>query len=213
MRKKPNLGPRMERCEAVLIKEPVEMKGKWLENTPGYNEVYLEIGCGKGKFTAETAQTIPEKLMVAVERVPDAMVIGMERVTDGGIENVRFIDFDASKLCDIFADGEVSRIYLNFSDPWPSRRHEKRRLTAEGFLNIYKKIMAPGAEIHFKTDNQGLFEFSVKEFERCGFTLSEVTRDLHANGPVGIMTDYEKKFYEQGMKINRCVAAVKAEKE
>ena len=213
MRKKPNLVPRMERCEAVLIKEPTEMKGKWLEKTPGYNGVYLEIGCGKGKFTAETAATIPDKLMVAVERVPDAMVIGMERVTDGGIENVRFIDFDASKLCDIFEDGEVSRIYLNFSDPWPSRRHEKRRLTAEGFLNIYKKIMAPGAEIHFKTDNQGLFEFSVKEFERCGFDLSEVTRDLHANGPVGLMTDYEKKFYEQGMKINRCVAKVKAEKE
>lgn len=213
MRKKPNLGPRMERCEAVLIKEPVEMKGKWLERNIGYNEVYLEIGCGKGKFTAETAVTIPDKLMVAVERVPDAMVIGMERVTDAEIKNVRFIDFDASRLCDIFENGEVSRIYLNFSDPWPSRRHEKRRLTAEGFLNIYKKIMSPGAEIHFKTDNQGLFEFSVKEFERCGFVLSEVTRDLHENGPVGIMTDYEKKFYEQGMKINRCVARIRVEKE
>lgn len=211
MRKKPNLIPRMERCETVQVRNPKEYKGKWLGENSGFDGLYLEIGCGKGRFTADTAVTIPDKLLVAVERVPDAMVIGMERVTGAGIENVRFIDADAAELCEIFADGEVSRIYINFCDPWVKKRHAKRRLTSEGFLNIYRQILAPNAEIHFKTDNVGLFEFSLEEFERCGYILSEVTRDLHANGPVGIMTDYEKKFFEQGMKINRCVAKLPAE--
>ena len=206
MRKKPNLVPRMERCEAVQVKNPKELKGSWLSENSGFNGLYLEIGCGKGRFTADTAATIPDKLLVAIERVPDAMVIGMERVTDAGLKNVRFIDADASELCEIFENGEVSRIYINFCDPWVKKRHAKRRLTSEGFLNIYRQILAPDAEIHFKTDNNGLFEFSLEEFARCGYELSEVTRDLHANGPVGIMTDYEKKFFEQGMKINRCIA-------
>jgi len=211
MRKKPNLIPRMDRCAAVQIKDPKGFKGKWLSENRGYSGLYLEIGCGKGRFTADTAVTIPDKLLVAIERVPDAMVVGMERVTDAGIENVRFIDADAAELREIFADSEVSRIYINFCDPWVKKRHAKRRLTSGGFLDIYRHILAPNGEIHFKTDNTGLFDFSLEEFARSGYVVSEVTRDLHINGPVGIMTDYEKKFYEQGIRINRCVATLTLE--
>ncbi|MCF0120894.1 MAG: tRNA (guanosine(46)-N7)-methyltransferase TrmB [Oscillospiraceae bacterium] len=212
MRKKPNLIPRMERCSHVQIKEPEAFLGKWMEAFPGFDRLYLELGCGKGKFTAETAQTMPDTLLVAVERVKDAMVVGMERVVNGEIGNVRFLDKDAMNLPAIFAPGEVQRIYINFCDPWPGKRHAKRRLTSEGFLKIYKSILCDGGEIHFKTDNDPLFEFSLEEFRAQGFELSEVTRNLHENGPVGVMTDYEAKFYEQGITINRCVARYTGER-
>lgn len=206
MRKKPNLIPRMERCAGVQIKNPEEYKGRWAQSFSQYNKIYLELGCGKGRFTAGTAETMPDTLIIAVERVPDAMVVGMERVCAAGLENVRFIDYDASKLLEIFQPEEIDRIYINFCDPWIPNRQAKRRLTHHNFLRLYRQILKPGSEIHFKTDNQMLFEFSLAEFANTGFELHEVTRDLHENGPVGIMTDYEAKFYDQGMKINRCVA-------
>ena len=213
MRKKPNLIPRMERCAHVQIKNPQDYQGKWLSEINGYNELHIELGCGKGKFTVETAAANGDVLLVAVEKVPDAMVVGMERACAQNIENVRFIDMDVLKMGEIFADGEVDRIYLNFSDPWPRNRDIDRRLTAPGFLALYRKALKKGGEIHFKTDNDGLFEYSLMSFEKCGWALSEVTRDLHENGPCGIMTDYEAKFYEQGIKINRCVAVYAGEDE
>ena len=206
MRKKPNLIPRMERCAGVQIKNPEEYKGKWRSIMPESEKLSLELGCGKGRFTAGTARENPGTLFVAVEKVKDAMVVAMERVCGEELKNVRFIDMDAMHLREIFENGEVSRIYINFCDPWPGNKHAKRRLTAPGFLEIYKDILAPGGEIHFKTDNQPLFEYSLETFAQNGFELSEVTRNLHENGPVGIMTDYEEKFYSQGLPINRCVA-------
>ncbi len=205
MRKKPNLIPRMERCAQVLIKNPEEYIGRW-GSIINSEKVFLELGCGKGKFTAETALTIPDTLLVAVERVPDAMIIGMERAVNEGIENVRFIDMDVAKIMDVFSENEVDRIYINFCDPWPKKRNAKRRLTSPLFLQLYKKVLKPDGEIHFKTDNLPLFEYSLETFASCGFELSQVTNDLHKDGVCGIMTDYEKKFYEQGLKINRCVA-------
>ena len=213
MRKKPNLIPRMERCERVQIKNPQDYRGRWLADMPGYKELHIELGCGKGKFTVETAQQNSEVLLVAVEKVADAMVVGMERACAQEVENVRFIDMDVLKMGEIFADGEVDRIYLNFSDPWPRNRDVNRRLTAPGFLELYRKALKPGGQIHFKTDNDPLFEFSVRSFQKCGWTLSELTRDLHENGPQGVMTDYEAKFYEQGVKINRCVAVYTGEEQ
>ena len=205
MRKKPNLIPRMERCAQVLIKNPEEYIGRW-GSIINSEKVFLELGCGKGKFTAETALTIPDALLVAVERVPDAMIIGMERAVNEGIENVRFIDMDVAKIMDVFSENEVDRIYINFCDPWPKKRNAKRRLTSPLFLQLYKKVLKPDGEIHFKTDNLPLFEYSLETFASCGFELSQVTNDLHKDGVCGIMTDYEKKFYEQGLKINRCVS-------
>lgn len=208
MRRKKNLFPRLERCEAVTIHEPTEMKGRW-QKTLGGKELYIELGCGKGRFTAGLAETIPEDRLVAVERVADAIVVAMERVIVQGIENVRFICSDVKWLSEMFAKDEVSGIYINFCDPWPSRKNEAKRLTAPGFLKSYREVLKPKGKIFFKTDNQDLFTYSLKQFETCGYSLSEVTRDLHANCPCGIMTDYEAKFYEQGLPICRCVATKK----
>ena len=119
----------MERCTRVLISDPEERKGKWRELMPEAKEVFLELGCGKGRFTAETAAQNPQALYIAVERVPDAMVIAMERVCAQELHNVFFVDGDVAQLPLFFAPGEVDRIYINFCDPWPSNRHAKRRLT------------------------------------------------------------------------------------
>ena len=208
MRKKPNLIPRMERCEAVLIRDPEERRGNWRALMPQAAELRLELGCGKGRFTAETAATHPEVLFIAVERVPDAMVIAMERVSAMGLRNVFFVDGDAARLPAYFAPGEVDLVYINFCDPWPTNRHAKRRLTHENFLLLYRQVLREAGQIHFKTDNRDLFEWSLFQFPRAGYTLSEVTRDLHAHGICGVMTDYEEKFHNLGTPINRCVATV-----
>ena len=207
MRKRANLDARMERCAALLIEEPEKLRGQWRAQFPGHERLYLELGCGKGRFTADTAETMPETLYIALEKVPDAMILAMEKIDRRGIRNVRFIDADAKLLGTMFAPGEVDRLYINFCDPWPKSRDAKLRLTAPSFLRLYADLLADGGEIHFKTDNTPLFDWSVGQLEAEGWQLSEVTHDLHADGPVGVMTDYEAKFYEQGMKINRLVAA------
>ncbi len=129
----------------------------------------------------------------------------MERCRNMGLTNVFFIDGDAATLSDYFAPDEVDLIYINFCDPWPSVKHSRRRLTAEGFLRSYRKVLKNGGQIHFKSDNHDLFEWSLFQFPKAGFALSEVTRNLHENGICGIMTDYEEKFHSMGTPINRCV--------
>ncbi len=206
MRKKPNLLPRMERAAAVLVTEPERLRGQWRTAFPGYEKLFLELGCGKGRFTAETAAASPETLLVAVEKVPDAMVVAMERAVANGLHNVRFIDRDVVLLPELFAPGEVDGIYLNFCDPWPKSRDAKHRLTAPGFLRLYADALSIGGTLRFKTDNLPLFQWSLAQLESEGWALSEVTNDLHANGICGIMTDYEAKFHAQGVKINRLAA-------
>lgn len=199
------MSSRMARCAPVLIANPETYRGTWRTLLPGTGELRLELGCGKGRFTCETAAAHPDILFVAVERVPDAMVIAMERAINMGLSNVRFIDGDVAKLRDYFAPDEVDRIYINFCDPWPSRKHAPRRLTAVDFLRSYRDVLRQGGEIHFKTDNSGLFEFSLLQFPEAGYALSEVTRNLHAGGIQGVMTDYEEKFHGMGVPINCCV--------
>jgi tRNA (guanine-N7-)-methyltransferase len=207
MRKKPNMPQRMERCAAVHITEPETYRESWLEKFQGYKSLHLEIGCGRGRFTAETALSAPDTLLVAVERVPEALIIGMERAVREEIPNVRFINGDAASLPLWFGAGEIDRIYLNFCDPWPGSRHAKRRLTHESFLRIYRALLSPCGEIHFKTDNQPLFEFSLHEFAFCGFAVSDVTYDLHNSGfEENVMTEYERHFSGEGVPICRCVA-------
>lgn len=208
MRKKKNLQPRMEACRDCWIRQPETLRGRWRELFPQAERLEVELGCGKGRFTAGTAQAQPGTLLIAVEKVPDAMVVAMERVTGQGLTNVFFIDADAALLPELFEPGEVDRIYINFCDPWPKSNQKKRRLTHGNFLKKYRQVLKEGGQIHFKTDNDKLFEWSVEEIPQFGFTLSEVTRDLHAEGPVGVMTDYEAKFYGEGKNINRCVATL-----
>ena len=208
MRKKPNLAPRMERCSELLIADPAQNKGQWRALKPDASALWLEIGCGKGRFTAETAAANPDVLYIAIERVPDAMVIAMERCRQLGLSNVFFVDGDAALLRDYFAPAELDRIFINFCDPWPSNKHAKRRLTHVGFLVLYRGILKVGGQIHFKTDNRDLYEYSLFQFPKAGYTLSEVTRNLHEHGICGIMTDYEEKFHQLGTPINRCVGTM-----
>ena len=207
MRKKPNLVPRMERCAATLITDPEALRGRWLEHFPGHQALHLELGCGKGRFTADTAAQNPDIFLAAIEKVPDAMVVGMERVTERGLENVRFLDRDAANLLDMFAPGEVSRIYINFPDPWKKSRQHKRRLTYAGFLALYANVLPLGGEIWSKTDGMTrcLAFTEQQQSEQEGWSCVEVTYD-HADGPAMPATDYEAKFYDQGITINRCVA-------
>ena len=208
MRKKKNLVPRMEACGGCLVRDPFAMRGQWRTLMPEARELRVELGCGKGRFTADTAAAEPDVLLIAVEKVPDAMVVAMERVTEMGLKNVFFVDGDAALLPDMFASGEVDRLYINFCDPWPKSNQKKRRLTHGNFLKQYRKVLSEGGQLHFKTDNDKLFAWSVEEIPQFGFQLSEVTTDLHKDGPVGVMTDYERKFFSKGKNINRCVATM-----
>lgn len=206
MRKRHNLEPRMEKCADLLIEDVFERCGSWRGIMPGCDMLCLELGCGKGRFTADTAVTMPGTLFIAVEKIADAMIIAMERIRDRGIGNVRFICEDVAKLTEMFGKGEADRIYINFCDPWPKSRDAKFRLTAPAFLRAYSHILAPGGQIHFKTDNRPLFDWSLEQFRSEGWEISELTNDLHANGVNGVMTDYEAKFHAEGIKINRLVA-------
>ena len=209
MRKMKNRDSRMEACGAYRIQEPAEFKGKWRSLKPDCEALWVEVGCGKGKFTAETAEANPDVLLIAVERCREAMVVAMEKAKNMGLKNVYFIDMDVANIEDIFDAGEMDRLFINFPDPWPRKKNAKRRLTHRGFLDKYCRSVREGGEIHFKTDNAPLFEFSVEEFAACGLQVNNLTRNRHENGIVGIMTGYEEKFHSLGTPINRCEVVCK----
>ncbi len=204
MRKMKNLEPRLEKCAALRMAEPAKQKGTWRGLKPDCAELWVEVGCGKGKFTAETAQANPDVLLIAVERCREAMVVAMEKARQMGLTNVFYIDMDVANIEEIFAPGEIDRLFINFPDPWPRKKNAKRRLTHRIFLDKYCRVVRESGEFHFKTDNAPLFAYSVAEFEACGLEVKNLTNDLHANGPVGIMTGYEEKFHALGTPINRC---------
>ena len=194
----------MEACAPVWIQNPETLKGSWRSLMPGAGELRVEVGCGKGKFTVETAAAEPEVLIVAIERVREALVMAMEKAMAAGLKNVFFVSMDVAEIETFFDPGEIDLLYINFCDPWPRSKNAKRRLTYHTFLEKYKRVIRPGGQIHFKTDNAGLFAWSLEEFAACGLEVRNVTDDLHANGPVGIMTGYEEKFHALGTPIHRC---------
>ncbi len=208
MRKKKNLGRRMDACGELLIVQPEALKGRWRQSFGAGPETVLnlEIGCGKGSFVTEMARQNPEQLFLAVERVESVLLMAMEKVREAGLHNVRFLSADAAQLGQVFAENEVSRIYLNFSDPWPPKRQHKRRLTHPVFLAVYDGFLAPYGEICFKSDNRRLFEDSVCYFSQYGFGLFDVTFDLHQTDTPNVMTEYERNFSEKGFPIYRLVA-------
>ncbi len=184
--------------------------GKWKDIFENDNPIRVEIGMGKGKFLLTLAEANPNINYVGIEMYDSVLVRATEKL-DGREEplrNIRFLRMDAANICSMFASGEVEKIYLNFSDPWPKDRHAKRRLTSENFLNKYDKILAAEGQIEFKTDNKDLFEFSLAQLEPAGWKLVAVTRDLH-NDPVmnagNIMTEYEEKFSRQGNPIYKII--------
>ncbi len=209
MRKMKNLDSRMEKCADLRITDPAALKGSWRSLKEGCSALWVEVGCGKGKFTAETAAANPDVLLIAVERCREAMVVAMEKAQAMGLTNVFYIDMDVANIEDIFAGEEIDRLFINFPDPWPRKKQAKRRLTHRGFLDKYCRVVRENGEFHFKTDNAPLFEYSVEEFAACGLQVNNLTRNLHANGVVGIMTGYEEKFYGLGTPINRCEVVCK----
>lgn len=199
MRKKKHGLQRLEACSEFIITDKTA-----INNFP----IHLEIGCGKGGFISQIAVDNPEIQYIAMEKIPDVLLLAAEKIRDKNIQNVKFIIGDAKNLIDVFSKGDVSRIYLNFSDPWPKSKHHKRRLTHENFLNIYKSILTDNGEIFFKTDNRDLFDFSLDEFKKCGFKLRDITYDLH-NSPYNesnYPTEYEAVFSQKGFTINRAEA-------
>ncbi|MBO5130107.1 MAG: tRNA (guanosine(46)-N7)-methyltransferase TrmB [Oscillospiraceae bacterium] len=204
-----NLESRMAACADLRITAPETFKGNWRSLKPGCSALWVEVGCGKGKFTAETAEANPDVLLIAVERCREAMVVAMEKAKAMGLKNVYYIDMDVANIEEIFDRFEIDRLFINFPDPWPRKKNAKRRLTHRSFLDKYCRVIREGGEIHYKTDNAPLFEFSVEEFAACGLQVNNLTRDLHANGIVGIMTGYEEKFHGLGTPINRCEVVCK----
>ena len=151
----------MEACESVWIHEPERLRGNWRSLMPGCRELRVEVGCGKGKFTVETAEQEPDVLLIAIERVQDALVLAMEAAIQKGLKNVFFVSLDAANIDLFFADDEIDLLYINFCDPWPRKKNAKRRLTYHTFLEKYKKVLKLGGQIHFKTDNAKLFAWSL----------------------------------------------------
>lgn len=212
MRKKKHGAERIQACSALMI-ENFEL----LKTEPDYafenkeNKLCLEIGCGKGNFACGMAAKNPDKNFIAMERVSDVCCIALEKAkacSDTREDNLRFIIGNAENICEWFPEHCIDIIYLNFSDPWPKKGHAKRRLTHRGFLESYRKLLKDGGKLIFKTDNAGLFDFSLEEFEACGLKIEWMTRDLHNSDRAedNVMTEYEKNFSEKGFNI--CSAEV-----
>ena len=204
-----NRAPEYLAQDEKVILEPEKLKGKWREHFGNNNPIHVEFGCGKGGFITQLALKNPQINYIAVERAETVVYKACKKANreEETPENLRFLFFNVNNCLDIFEAGEVERIYLNFSDPWPKNRHANRRLTDSSFLDKYKVILAPKGEIHFKTDNKGLFAYSIEQFSVCGWLMKNVTLDLHNSGMEdNIMTEYEKKFSEMGFTINRLEA-------
>lgn len=167
---------------------------------------FVELGTGKGDFITQLAESEPDIYFLGLEVEPTVVYAAARKIREKGLKNVRLMIFDINNIETLFNENEIDRIYINFCDPWPKKRHAKRRLTYITFLEKYKKILKPEGEIQFKTDNRGLFDFSLEQFELANAKVSEVTYDLHSDNPVdNIETEYEKKFSSLGVPINRCV--------
>lgn len=203
MRTRSHLDDRIKACENIMLENFNDTARDFAGSCP----LHIEIGCGKGRFIAETAKLNPDIRYIAVEKVSNVMVLAMEKAVNAEVTNLRFMRGNFQILAESFPDKSVDRIYLNFSDPWPKKGYAKRRLTHGGFLEIYKRILKDDGEICFKTDNRELFDFSLESFPENGFSLSEVTFDLHSSGFEGnIMTEYEERFSQMGFPICRLVA-------
>lgn len=199
-----NLQEKLEQNSGFLVREPETVKGSWAELFGNDNPIYLELGCGKGKFISRMAQDNPDRNYIAIEGQSNVALRALEKAQEGRLANLRiFIDY-VHDLQDYFTEGELDGIYLNFSDPWPKARHAKRRLTHRNRLENYRKVLSDKGTVEFKTDNDGLFDFTMEELEEGGFEILQQTRDLHKSGfsAAEITTEYEERFKDAGKNIN-----------
>ena len=182
--------------------------GTWHERFGNNNPIRIEVGMGKGRFITELAAAHPEINYIGIERYTSVLLKAVEKRSLLFLPNLYFLCVDARTLPDIFAEGEVDRIYLNFSDPWPKDRHAKRRLTSPQFMALYDRILAPEGQVEFKTDNMGLFDYSLESIPEAGWTITASTKDLHHSDMAegNIMTEYEAKFSAMGNPICKLIA-------
>lgn len=182
-----------------------EAKGKWAEDFGRIAPLHVELGCGKGDFITGMARRYPEINFIGIEAQLDVAYAAAKKVREANLTNVRILVFNIEGITNIFEESEVDRFYINFCDPWPKARHAKRRLTHRNFMNCYKGLLKQGGQIHFKTDNRPLFDFSLEEFAEIGCRVEDISFDLHCEErPDNIRTEYEEKFSAKGFKINRC---------
>ena len=211
LRNIPGARDKIDKSE-FCVSVPSEHKGKWHELFGNDNPIHIEIGMGKGRFIMQMAESHPDINFIGIEMYSSVLVRAVELAEkfaeDVPCRNFIFIRMDARELCNVFEKGEVQRIYLNFSDPWPKERHAKRRLTSKEFLKRYEQILPCGAFVEFKTDNCELFEFSLEQAKEAGWKILACTNDLHGDAELNkgnIMTEYEERFSAKGQKINKMI--------
>ena len=197
-----------------VVHEPQKQKGQWSHVFENDHPIHIEVGMGKGRFLMDMAKIHPEVNYVGIEMYDSVLLRALQKreeyeQNEGTLTNLYFMCVDARLLPEIFEKGEVEKIYLNFSDPWPKARHAKRRLTSRQFLERYDQILIPEGSVEFKTDNRELFEFSLKEVKEAGWTLETSTFDLHHDEELmkgNVMTEYEEKFSSMGNPIHKLIA-------
>lgn len=207
LRNKPGALEKIQAHPQYITQNPELYYGKWETKFEKQQPIYIEVGTGKGRFITEMAKAHPTINFIGIELQTSVIVTALDKLIVEKLPNLQLLHVDGRDLANYFAPGEVDRIYLNFSDPWPKTRHEKRRLTSKDFLASYETILKPSGEIHFKTDNQGLFEYSLASFSQYGMIIKQVWLDLHQSNFEGnIQTEYEEKFSQRGNRIYRVEA-------
>ncbi|SEA35340.1 tRNA (guanine-N(7)-)-methyltransferase [Eubacterium aggregans] len=195
-----------------FIEEPWTLKGRWAEAFPKSQPLHLELGCGKGQFIAELAHRNPQINYLAIDMIDTVLGLAKRQICDvygeAPVDNLRLTAWDIGRIDTILGQGDtIERIYINFCNPWPRRRHHKKRLTHPRQLEKYKAFLSPQGAIHFKTDDDALYDASLGYFEDAGFTLTQEIRDLHATHPANnIVTEHERMFSEQGILIKKAIA-------
>ena len=193
-----------------VIHNPQECRGKWHEIFGNDYPIRIEIGMGKGRFIMDLAKLNPNVNYIGIEKYSSVLIRGIQKLEADPLPNLYFIRMEAEEITSVFAKGEVDRIYLNFSDPWPKDRHAKRRLPSREFLRRYDEILIPEGVIEFKTDNHDLFQFALEELEPAGWKIVQMTEDLHNNAQMmegNVMTEYEERFSSKGNPIYKYVIA------
>lgn len=203
-RKIKDIDKKLAGFDGLTVANPAAYKGRWKELFGNDGPVYLEIGCGKGQFITNQALRFPGRNFVAIEGHTSVVLRALQKTDEKQIVNIRFVVEYVKNIRDFFAEKELAGIYLNFSDPWPKDRHAKRRLTYAKRLLAYQQVVEEGGFIQFKTDNEGLFEFTLEQIEKTGMKIEEMSRDLHNSqyAEDNITTEYEDKFAMTGKNIN-----------
>lgn len=210
LRHKPYAREKLKEFSQYVVGNPEEIKGQWNQKFNNAHPIHIEIGCGKGQFIIDMAKKYPEINFIGIELLSDVIITALEKQIVEDLPNVQLLQVNAKDLTSYFEENEIDRIYLTFSDPWPKNRHEKRRLTYKTFLAVYETILNPKGELHFKTDNQTLFEYSLVSFSHYPVKLTEVYLDLHhSDVKDNVMTEYEEKFSSKGNRIYKAVLQFK----